>query len=338
MNFPRISVIVPSYNQGQYLDETLHSIINQDYPNLELFVVDGGSTDDSVEIIKKYAEKISWWVSEKDRGQSDAINKGFEKITGDIVTWINSDDLLLAGALHVCANHFASLPEKTGLIHGGATVFTDKKIKETRFNYLSPSTESYVSGMVFPQPSAFFRRKYLAITGNLDTGLNYGMDYDLFARLALVCDFKPVKEVFAKYRLHQQSKSVAEGTSFIKDWKKTFVNLCKNLSWNEELTILQETGLYQDEINYFHPFTFEPVQTIVTGINRQKALCFQLGHVLKDLYWTYRVPEAKKMMRLMEQRFPAEWFKEDERLMIIRRKLRIPTGLLQLLRTIKKNG
>src|SRR4051794_29425295 len=106
MNYPKISVITPSFNQAPFLEETILSIINQDYPNLEYIVIDGGSTDKSVDIIRKYEEKITFWVSEKDNGQSEAINKGFEKATGDIVCWINSDDILLPHALIKVANFF----------------------------------------------------------------------------------------------------------------------------------------------------------------------------------------------------------------------------------------
>jgi glycosyltransferase involved in cell wall biosynthesis len=99
MNLPKITIITPSYNQGEFLEDTFRSVLDQNYPNLEYFVVDGGSTDNSVDIIKRYTEHFDWWVSEKDRGQSHAINKGLERATGDIVTWLNSDDFFYPGAL-----------------------------------------------------------------------------------------------------------------------------------------------------------------------------------------------------------------------------------------------
>ncbi|MFZ4612746.1 MAG: glycosyltransferase family 2 protein, partial [Bacteroidia bacterium] len=103
MNLPKISIITPSYNQGQYIEETILSVINQDYPNIEYIVMDGGSNDQTVEIIKKYESKITYWVSEKDKGQADAINKGFARATGDILCWLNSDDYFFDGTLKFVA-------------------------------------------------------------------------------------------------------------------------------------------------------------------------------------------------------------------------------------------
>jgi glycosyltransferase involved in cell wall biosynthesis len=189
MNFPRISIVIPSYNQGQFLEETILSITDQQYPDLELFVVDGGSADNSIDIIKKYEHHLAWWVSEKDKGQSEAINKGLKKATGEIVSWVNSDDLLMPGSLQVISSTFTSATGQVGLIHGGAIVFDEDKIKETRLTYQSPNKEAYLAGMVFPQPAAFFRKSIVDKVGYLNDQLHYGMDYDFFMRLALVSDF-----------------------------------------------------------------------------------------------------------------------------------------------------
>src|SRR4051794_2419788 len=105
---PRITIVTPSFNQGQYLEQTLRSVLDQGYPNLEHIVVDGGSTDESVEVIKRYADRLAWWVSEKDAGQSDAINKGFARATGDVYGYINSDDFLYPGALEAVAKAYAA--------------------------------------------------------------------------------------------------------------------------------------------------------------------------------------------------------------------------------------
>ena len=336
MNFPKISIVVPSYNQGRYLEETILSIVRQQYPNLELFVIDGGSSDTSVAIIKKHEEHITWWVSEKDNGQSDAINKGFARSTGDIISWLCSDDLYTTRTLHKVAESFSSLPDTTGLIHGAVRLFNDRKEIETHSTYLTPCYESYLNGMVFSQPSAFFKKKYLDRVGYLDPYLHYGMDYDLFLRLSLVSGFHPVEDIYSKYRLHDQSKSVAQNNRFIGDWKRSFVRLCKNLSWNDELEFLQHTGLFDDEISYQNAFCFQPEQNIISSVNRKKALCFHLGHVVKDLYWTGRMEDARKLMKTMQTNFPMEWIKQDARLMAVLNKLRLPQFALNSLKRIKR--
>jgi len=335
MNFPRISIVVPSYNQGQFLEETILSVINQQYPDLELFVADGGSNDNSVDIIKKYESHIKWWVSEKDKGQSDAINKGLSKATGEILTWLCSDDLLTPGSLKIVATHFSSANEKIGLIHGGAIIFEKDKIKETRFTYQVPSKEAYVSGMVFPQPAAFFRRSYLTQVGSLNETLHYGMDYDLFQRLSLICEFLPVDNVLAKYRLHSQSKSVTESNRFITDWKKTYINMCKNLGWSREISYLESTGLFDNEKNYSEPYVFRPDPTIQSTIDKQKSLFFHLGHILKDLYWKNDLEQARILKNLMKKDFEKEWWKEDPRLNTIVTKLNYPGFVLRSLKSIK---
>ena len=335
MNFPRISIVIPSYNQGQFLEETILSVLNQQYPNLELFVVDGGSNDNSIDIIRKYEQYITWWVSEKDKGQSEAINKGFKKATGEIVGWLCSDDLYTPGTLMKVAAEFSTASFQTGLIHGGTVLFNARKEVEKRFNYLNPCIESYVSGIVFSQPSTFYKKKYLDQVGYVDESFHYGMDFDLFMRLSLVSLFIPSNDVFSRYRLHEQSKSVSESNKFISDWKKSFVNMCKNISWEKELEFLESTGLYNSEIDFYRPFSFEPDTAIVSSINRNKALYFHLGHVLKDLYWTSQFEKAAKLNDLMKKPFPKDWKKEDIRLNSVILKLSMPRIVLRILKKVK---
>src|SRR5687767_918810 len=124
MNLPKITIVTPSYNQGHFLEETITSVLDQKYPNLEYFVVDGGSKDNSVEIIKKYEQHITWWVSEKDRGQPHALNKGFERATGDVYGFINSDDCLLPGCLNYVGKQFAADPALKWLV--GWVLFVER--------------------------------------------------------------------------------------------------------------------------------------------------------------------------------------------------------------------
>ena len=159
MNYPKISVITPSYNQAQFLERTIKSIVEQDYPNLEYIVCDGGSTDGSVEIIKKYEDKITWWCSEKDKGQSNAINKGFKQATGDIVCWINSDDVLLEGALMEYARMYNENPDCS--VFMAQTMRVDDKDNILFFHILpKPRPILYKNGIIsISQQSWAWKRK-----------------------------------------------------------------------------------------------------------------------------------------------------------------------------------
>lgn len=338
MNVPKISIVVPSFNQGRYLEETLTSILGQNYPDLELFVVDGGSTDNSVDIIKKYESRIDWWVSEKDKGQSEAINKGFRRATGEIITWINSDDLLTDGALEKVAHYFQTLPADTGLIHGGATLFRGDKVLRTDWGYHDPSLERNLAGMAFSQPSAFFLKKFLdKVGGSVREDLHYGMDYDLYCRLSCVCRFVPVKDIFSKYRLHDSSKTVKESDKFITDWNCVFVNLCKNNNWIgllEEFQSLEQ--LDKKTIEYFYQFTFIPDQGIMNNVDKKKLLFYHLNYILKSLYGVDRRADARKLLKKIKASFPSEWIKNENNSKPVIMRLSLPDFVLTTFKKIKR--
>ena len=169
MNLPKISIVIPSYNQGQFLEETILSVVDQQYPDLELFVVDGGSNDTSVDVIKKYEQHLTWWVSEKDKGQSDAINKGFARATGEIVSWLCSDDLYTPGTLHKVAGYFSQQDSSVGLIYGGITTFKNGVDLKSNWGYKSSPVERYLAGMaccpmlesIHKEYSGFFSMNFL---------------------------------------------------------------------------------------------------------------------------------------------------------------------------------
>lgn len=337
MILPKISIIVPSFNQGQYLEETLLSIISQQYPNLELLVADGGSTDNSVDIIKKYEQHIAWWVSEKDKGQSDAINKGLERATGEIVNWLCSDDLHTENCLLTVSNYFLRHPE-AGLIHGHTTLFRDKIIIQEDKGYNNPSIERNLAGMAFPQPSAFFKKKYLDEIGcNVNEGLHYGMDYDLYSRLACVCRFVPVNDILSFYRLHDNSKSVKEQHKFIGDWNRVFANLCRNLGWNDLITSMQSSGFFDNKIFNFHfDFSFTPNEEIINGADQKKILFYHYCYLLKALYWSGEMDNARKLIKHLRQQYPSAWLKDEKDVPGIARKLALPGFILSTLKKVKR--
>lgn len=175
---PLVTVVTPSFNQRIFLEETIQSVANQDYPNIEYIVIDGGSTDGSLQVIKAYENNIAHWVSEEDSGQSEAINKGLRRATGQIVTWLNSDDMLYPNAISTAVGHFQANPN-VGVVHGAARIFGNgpDRIQVANENDLP---WAYFAGMPFSQPAAFFSRTVLDKIGLLDESLHYGLDYDFF--------------------------------------------------------------------------------------------------------------------------------------------------------------
>ena len=336
MNFPKISVVIPSYNQGHFLEETILSVVNQKYPNLEIILVDGGSKDNSKDIIKKYEYHLSWWVSEKDKGQSDAINKGFARVTGDIVTWLCSDDLYTAGALKRVAEIFSELPDDVGLIYGGATLFGENMKSNETWGYEKAGVERYIAGQAFPQPSSFFKRKYLLEAGNwVREDLHLGMDFDLFARLGCVCKFHSVNEIFSLYRLHETSKTVSQHSRLIEDWTRSFCNLCRNFGWKDVIEQMQSIPQLSSFLNYSYPFKAN--EQIISGVDKKLALFYHLCYWLKSCYQYRRRDDARQILAILKKDFPAEWLAKEKYVPEIIRRLKLPDPLLKVLISLKKS-
>ena len=209
-NWPRISIVTPSYNQGIYLEDCIQSILDQKYPDLEYFIIDGGSNDDSLQIIRKYASHLSGWVSEPDQGQSDAINKGLKQANGDLVAWLNADDYYLPGALQEIAQAYLQNPEAPFYFGDGLRV-DEKKIHSKNFfpeGIVSFDRSALIHGLNYIlQPATFIRRAALEKAGYLDMNLHYGMDTDLWIRLSADAEPVPVQAVLAASREHSSTKT-----------------------------------------------------------------------------------------------------------------------------------
>lgn len=208
--WPLITIVTPSYNQGKFVEETIRSVLLQGYPNLEYIIIDGGSTDNSVEIIRKYEPWLSCWVSEEDYGQSDAINKGWERSTGEIVAYLNSDDVYTPGVFGEVAQYFKSHPE-CAVVHG-LTMVTDEQGNERGVFGSTFDLISSINGCndSVAQPSAFIRKGALLNVGLLDVNLHRAMDYDLWLRLKLKYPFMFVPRIWSKFRYHSESKSASK--------------------------------------------------------------------------------------------------------------------------------
>jgi glycosyltransferase involved in cell wall biosynthesis len=205
---PKISIITPSLNQGAFIEETIRSVLLQGYPSLELIIIDGGSTDQTLEILRRYEQFLAYWISDPDRGQSHAVNKGLAKATGDVIGWLNSDDIYCPDTFHQVASVYTANP--TSIIAGTVLDFDGTK------EWLSVTQDGFVNGITtfwrpeaaYHQPGVFIPRSILAEVGPLDESLVFCMDFDLYCRL----EQRQVKavvlqEVLAKFRRHPASKT-----------------------------------------------------------------------------------------------------------------------------------
>lgn len=224
---PKISIVTPSYNQGQFIEKTICSVLDQNYPNLEYVVIDGGSTDESVEIIKKYEKHLTYWVSEPDRGQSHAINKGLAHCTGDVFSWLNSDDYLEKNALFSVAETWKEKPDASAWV--GATY----RLHATGYmHYISYPNGLWaehfcltIPSCCLYQPSCFMNMKYVQQLGGVDESLIYSMDVDLYLKLFKKGSFHPGNGIWSTALAHPHAKTVCENSQSFVEISSTYRRL-----------------------------------------------------------------------------------------------------------------
>lgn len=211
-----VSIITPSYNQAKYLEQTIQSVLTQNYSNIEYIVIDGGSNDGSVEIIKKYQEKLAYWVSEKDNGQAEAINKGFAKATGEIVAWLNSDDYYLPQAIAKAVKIFKENPEVI-LVYGNMLAVDENGKTFNALHYKQLSLEDLICFQIIGQPAVFFRRSALHKTNGLNQNFHFLLDHLFWIELAQHGKILHVHETWSAARYHAEAKNRAKAAEFGKE-------------------------------------------------------------------------------------------------------------------------
>jgi len=218
MKYPKISIVTPNFNGEAFLEETIESVLSQNYPNLEYIIIDGNSTDRSVDIIKKYEKHLSYWISEKDQGQADAINKGMKKCTGDIFNWINSDDCYRNNCLLSVGNYF-SMHKDLNVLIGCENYNQNGKIISQNKTFIASSIEETLGNCRIGQPSTFFNLNTVRSIGYLRTDLYYFFDLEWWVRYLTHFGLKNIMEtedIFIDFRIHENAKT-ADAIKYYKE-------------------------------------------------------------------------------------------------------------------------
>ena len=249
--YPRISVVTPSFNQAEFLERTIRSVLDQGYPNLEYIVIDGGSADGSVELIRKYADRLAYWVSEPDRGQVDAINRGLRRATGEWLCWQNSDDIFFPGAFEQLAEAAAEHPAD-GLIIGNMMLIDEMDRPLRDLHYVTPDHGAMLAeGMLLANQAAFWRRDVQQRIGLLDESYHCSFDYDWFLRLTAACPGRHVNRTWGGLRLHGATKTSNQATRFTEENRRILAGR-EVPGWRRRLYMLRRLGqmLGRGELGY----------------------------------------------------------------------------------------
>ncbi|MBD1916317.1 MULTISPECIES: glycosyltransferase family 2 protein [Cyanophyceae] len=242
--YPRISIVTPSYNQGKFIEETIRSVLLQGYPNLEYIIIDGGSTDNSVEILQKYSPCINYWVSEIDNGQTHAINKGLRIATGSILGWINSDDLYVKNTLQKIAR--ASYHNKSYSVFHGNRILLNERGEVTGLS-IPPSFVPEITQYVICSETTFWRKRVMEQAGYLKEELQFAMDLEFFGRLYFYGKFLKINDYLGYFRCYRQNKSSAiphiKQEESSREWKKLF-----NTEYRSQPKKISKTRLIREAI------------------------------------------------------------------------------------------
>ncbi len=326
----KLSIITPSYNQGQFLEQTIDSVLSQGYAHLEYIIIDGGSTDQSVEIIKKYQKHLAYWVSEPDRGQTHAINKGLSRATGEVFNWINSDDYYEPNTFKRLASHFLD-PSVLVVCGIGNIIEADGTfVRKSRGSDVYESLSKTIGWARMDQPETFFRRSVLDEIGLLDERLHFLMDRDIWIKYLLsfgITGIKKVEDVFINFRLHEGSKTVSKPDQFQIDHNSFFYSMASQFGMSKSCETIKQLGPV-------HTHYEMKIPNQITPSFMEKVLSYYFLKRGDECYYKRDYNGAKKCLAEVRKTLVG---KEDQSLL---RKLKTRNGslvrpLIDLIRQIR---
>ena len=275
---PLVSIVTPSFNCAEFIEETILSVKNQTYPAIEHIIIDGGSTDNTLDIIRKYEGTYDmYWVSEPDEGQSDAINKGFRRAKGGILCWLNADDTYLPDAVATAVNFLDEHPD-TGMVYGECHIINECSVVTSRCQAKAFSLkEMLCRGNVVPQPAAFWRREVTDAVGELDTSLHYVMDFDFWLKIALRFNIVYIPQYLANFRRCPGTKSVHQPSKFALDQLQVLDKLFANPDLPEEVKKLKNCAYSRVHFK------------VGTGYHSQRQMKMARRHLIKAIQLNPRV-------------------------------------------------
>lgn len=278
--WPRISIVTPSYNQGQFIEETIRSVLLQGYPNLEYIIIDGGSSDNSVEIIEKYEQYLSYWVSEPDKGPTDAINKGWQKTTGEIIAYLNSDDAYLPGTLVTVAKAFQQQLD-ANIICGNELKVNSEGFIVEESNIKASDRLSLLNLNFISQPATFVKKSALDLAGGIDLSIKYTFDFELWLRITRLHSIKCIPNLIAITRWHNDTITLTRrseiGSELVRVIHDEMVNCPSGLTLNDKQQILFQVNCLAMNLHFENKRIFDATKYALVSLWLSPSFRLKLG-------------------------------------------------------------
>lgn len=305
---PSVSIVTPSFNQASFLEATILSVIGQDYSPIEYMIIDGGSTDGSVDIIKKYENKLAYWASEPDKGQADAINKGWLRCKGDIVAYLNSDDTYEPGAIKAAVEIFNQYPS-IHFVYGDLNVIDENGRFISRFSAPDFKMRTFIGDNCYTrQPTTFFRMAALKEAGMLNTNMHYAFDYELFIRICSQFDARRIPRVMANFRRHKDSKTLSGQANnseytFWPEEKKLLEAAAENAAFSDDV---RAVALRRIGLHYYEHMELSAARQMFIKAVRLGNCAISLDSIRLFLQTLFgeRIIRAVRKIKEMSQRHP----------------------------------